>query len=153
MYDRFNRLTAEQLVQLPVFVFGTLRPGQGNDRTYEGVAWAEHDGTARLADHRLVSNGAFPYCIPAPGETTTGCLIVTDEKHWPHAREAMDALEGVPVHYDRVRCVVEVDGYRQVDAWYYVPTDWEGYAHLTPVPGNDWANHERRTSRWWQEFA
>lgn len=139
---RYNRgLRPEQLEQLPIFVFGTLRPGCGNDHVYRGLAVSNLDGLATLADHRLVSNGAFPYCIPAEGETTTGALIITTAGMWPEAMAAMDLLEGVPMHYDRVECTVTTpDG--DIRAWYYLPDHWQNYAGLDRVPNNDWSDRE-----------
>ena len=132
---------------LPVFVFGTLRPGCGNDRRWHDIAVSACNGTAVLRDHRLVTNGSFPYCLPAEGEQTVGCLIVPRVGQTRAALESMDALEGVPVHYNRKRCTVEVPG-AIVQAWYYVPDDWESYSDLPAVPKNDWSHREQRHNPW-----
>ena len=145
--------------ELPVFVFGTLRPGYGNDRTWQGVAYAVHDGEATIADHRLVTNGGFPYCLPAEGETTTGCLIVPHTADYQDAMTYMDGLEGYPRHYNRQQIDVETP-IATVRAWYYIPDDWAYYENLRPVTGNDWANARGRRSEedygfarsgWWAE--
>lgn len=128
---------------LPFFVFGTLRPGYGNDRTWQGLAHDLHDDEVTLADHRLVSNGSFPYCIPAEGQTTTGTLIVPFAEKYMQAQHAMDMLEGFPRHYNRKSCAVTTpDGV--IMAWYYIPDDWQHYEGLRMVPGNNWRNARDR---------
>lgn len=133
---------ANDTLPLPFFVFGTLRPGYGNDRTWRGLAHDAYDDEATIADHRLVSNGGFPYCLPAEGETTTGTLIVPFPDCYETARIAMDSLEGFPRHYNRKTVAVTTpDGI--ITAWYYIPDDWEYYEGLRPVPGNNWRNAGR----------
>lgn len=122
---------------LPIFVYGTLRPGWGNSRTWAGIARPMHDGLVTVDGYRLVSNGAFPYAIPAEGETTTGCLIAPDADCYDMALARMDHLEGVPHHYRRISVGVEMPNALMV-AWLYTPADPEVYADLRSVPGNDW---------------
>ena len=56
-----STVTAKDVaLRLPIFVFGTLRPGNGNSAMWKGTAEAAHDNECSLADHRLVTNGAFP---------------------------------------------------------------------------------------------
>lgn len=133
---------------LPVFVFGTLRPGNGNARLWQHTGHAKHDDEAVIANHRLVSNGYFPYCIPSEGDTTTGTLIYpNDPTHtWRRMINDMDILEGVPVHYTRQMIGVHTpDG--EVTAWYYIPTDWHTYNGYEPVPFNNWTHRVRRSYR------
>ncbi len=132
---KIDQFPTEQ--QHPVFVFGTLRPGHGNSRTWQGVAHPAHDGEATIADHRLVTNGGFPYCLPAEGETTTGTLIVPFPENYELAMHYMDGLEGYPLHYNR-KTIEVTTPLGTVTAWYYIPDDWSYYANLAPVPGNDW---------------
>lgn len=129
---------AEATTPLPVFVFGTLRPGAGNHRTWTGLAEPRHDGHCWVEDHRLVSNGSFPYCIPAQGERSIGCLIVPYPEFYTEALGYMDALEGVPVHYTRQTVAVHTpEGV--ITAWYYIPEDCARYVNYRRVIDNDWA--------------
>lgn len=126
---------------LPVFVFGTLRPGYGNSVTWATLGSAVCDGTAYIDNHRLVSNGWFPYCIPADGQTTYGTLIVAYDDDFPDMIRRMDQLEGVPVHYMRRRIIVHTP-VGDTPAWYYLPDDWHTYQNMPPVDGNDWRNEK-----------
>lgn len=133
---------------LPVFVFGTLRPGNGNAVTWHDTGKARYDDEALLANHRLVTNGFFPYCLPSEGDTTVGTLIFPKNPTWAWRSmiAAMDMLEGVPAHYTRQMVTVHTpDG--SLPAWYYVPEHWEMYANLTPVPENNWTHRVRRSYR------
>lgn len=148
---------AEASTPLPVFVFGTLRPGAGNDRTWHGLAEPRHDGECWVDDHRLVSNGSFPYCLPSKGDRSIGCLIVPHPHLYAVAVRQMDMLEGVPHHYTRQTVAVTTpDGV--VMAWYYIPENWMAYADYRRVVNNDWSQGtEPRTddddgfsrSGWW----
>lgn len=134
---------ADTIDRLPVFVYGTLRPDFGNARILEGSAFAKYDGKSRIDNHRLVSNGGFPYCIPAEGSTTYGCLIVPFADEYDRVLRHMDALEGVPLHYTRETVAVTCpDGV--VMAWVYIPADPGHVAGLREVWNNDWTAHTRR---------
>lgn len=128
-----------------VFVYGTLRPTEPNAwlwKSHRGAAI--HDGEARLAGWRLIGNlGWFPYCVPGSvDDVTVGALIVRGEGcDWPRLVEALDWLEGVPWHYDRLKVNVETPT-GVVTAWVYTPSD---HTRATlderstgAVPGNDW---------------
>lgn len=133
---------AQDDLRLPVFVYGTLRPGCGNDRTWHGLATARHDGKCRVDDHRLVSNGAFPYMLPAEGFQSFGCLIVPLPEFYDEALRYMDSLEGVPMHYTRETVAVNTpDGI--VMAFTYIPARPDQYANYKSVVGNDWVRDQR----------
>lgn len=128
---------------LPTFVYGTLRPGHGNDRTWQDLAYAQFDGKCRVIGYRLVSNGAFPYALPAIMDQSFGCLIVPLPDRYEECMRRMDSLEGVPVHYTReTTAVLTPEG--AVMAYIYVPAHPETYAGYGEVFGNDWALHQRR---------
>jgi len=138
-------------MQFPTFVYGTLRPEQGNDHIWRSVAYASYDGKCRVLGYRLVSNGGFPYAIPATTEQTFGCLINPLPDEYEHVMRRMDALEGVPHHYTREQvAVITPDGI--VTAYIYIPVDPERYALMGEVFQNDWALHRRKahtgTDRW-----
>ena len=133
-------------IQMPVFVYGTLRPGHGNASLWSGLATARYDGHARVLGRRLVSNGGFPYMLHStPSEQVVGTLIFPDAAYYEQVLDRMDMLEGVPVHYIRdtiaVICGGGVDGSAIFAAWTYMPVDDSEYEHLTPVTDNDWSVH------------
>jgi gamma-glutamylcyclotransferase (GGCT)/AIG2-like uncharacterized protein YtfP len=106
----------------PIFVYGTLRPGYGNDWLWRGRAHAAFDGQARVLGHALVTQGWFPYMVPATAAETVGALIVPDPDQYDYVLHRMDRLEGVPVHYRRILISVAVP-HGIVTAWTYVPAD------------------------------
>jgi gamma-glutamylcyclotransferase (GGCT)/AIG2-like uncharacterized protein YtfP len=119
---------AAQSAQLPVFVYGTLRPGEANHcwLLAEVMAAAER---AVLPGHQLYGTGmAFPYVTPAtaPGRQVVGDLLTLDPDAYPEVLERLDALEGyrperpeAHSHYLRQKVTVLVaDQPRQ--AWVYL---------------------------------
>jgi gamma-glutamylcyclotransferase (GGCT)/AIG2-like uncharacterized protein YtfP len=130
-------------VNHPIFVYGTLRPGWGNARLWQGRAEPVLDGAVTVTGYRLTSNGGFPYAIPHPGAVTVGCLIVPDDAEYDRVLEQMDWLEGYPHHYDRVIVHAALpEGRGFVEAWLYTPSDPARPARLPAVPGNDWTAAE-----------
>ena len=128
----------------PVFVYGTLRPGWGNSRLWEGRGAAMHDGAATVTGFALVSGGAFPFAIPAADSVAVGALIYPDVDVYDEVLEALDRLEGYPRFYDRIMVVVDTPAGR-VKAWIYTPADHGRYDDMPPVPGNNWtAAHPER---------
>jgi gamma-glutamylcyclotransferase (GGCT)/AIG2-like uncharacterized protein YtfP len=126
----------------PFFVYGTLRPGYGNDRLWHGRAHDRHDGECYVTGFRLVGRG-FPYAIPAEGAEAVGALIVPDADHYEDVTRDLDRLEGVPTHYYRDLVVITTpEGYRV--AWMYIASgEWLGHDRLAvptdPAGRFDWA--------------
>jgi gamma-glutamylcyclotransferase (GGCT)/AIG2-like uncharacterized protein YtfP len=124
--------------RLPVFVYGTLRPGQPNYRVLAGSTIAEHPAT--LADHQLYIVG-LPYVTPADGATVIGTLMVLAPGSYPRVLETLDRLEGYRAdgeefsHYLRRPCQVTYTdgaGHQQiVTAWVYLAGP-HAAARLTP---------------------
>lgn len=118
---------------LPVFVYGTLRPGWGNAARWRGRGEAHYDGEAILYGYRLTTDGGFPYAKQATDDQIVGALIVPDPPCYDDCLMAMDALEGHPGWYLRTQAVAHTPtGY--VRCWVYT-NDYEG-EYL--VPDNDW---------------
>lgn len=133
----------------PIAVYGTLRPGFGNDRLWRERATAS-EGTGTVPGYRLVSNGGFPYAIPAePDQAAVVSLVWPNADEYDRVLASMDRLEGVPHHYTREEVLVLLSDGSGMVAWMYVPADPEHYEGLRPVPGNDWAQAER--FRWWED--
>jgi len=127
----------------PVFCYGTLRIECGNDRLWHGRAVSHHDGTAYVLGYALVTNGAFPYLVPATMSQTVGALIVPHDDDYDDVLEDMDGLEGVPVHYERIEVAV-LTPTGPTMAWTYVPAarTIERIAELPDVPTDEWGRHD-----------
>jgi gamma-glutamylcyclotransferase (GGCT)/AIG2-like uncharacterized protein YtfP len=110
--------------RLPVFVYGTLRPGEKNypvclaGRTVEEVA-ATAEGQLYF-----VADGGYPYVEPGPG-TVAGELIYLEPRHYAQTLRGLDALEEYDpdneshsVYLRRRTTVTLVDGSRTT-AWIY----------------------------------
>lgn len=124
--------------QLPVFVYGTLRPGCGN------FAWTLAGNTAAITPATL--DGAtmyrgpgFPYVAAGDG-VVVGDLIDITADRYDDVLATLDGLEGYRPghrggsHYDRVQCTVMTpDGPRQ--AWVYMVNQQLG---REPIPSGDW---------------
>lgn len=133
--------------RIPIFVYGTMRPEQGNTWPWDGRGEALHDGAATVRGYALVAHeyGYFPYAVREPGAVTVGALVVPYREDYDAVLADMDHLEGYPRHYDRVLCLVTTpDG--EEAAWIYTPVALR-HDHLHPVPGNDWATYRKEPTR------
>ncbi len=107
-----------------VFVYGTLRQGQGNHRL---LAAAQFLGVYRTDQHAprehfvLVDCGAFPALVPVADDApdVVGELYTVDDDELAR----LDALEGVPHLYERrmIDVVDDETGCRAVAWTYYQP--------------------------------
>lgn len=130
----------------PVFVYGSLRPGMGNARMWEGRGYRHLDATLSGLGLRY-THRSFPYGFLIDDEVTVGELILDVDAD---LLERLDWLEGHPSHYRRVPVLVDIDA-GQVEAWVYVGARRE-MDGMRPVPGNDWrefADTERREDDLW----
>src|SRR5438094_10472984 len=99
----------ESTDRLPVFVYGTLRPGQGNySRLLAGRIAAPVPAT--LPGHALYGRAlSFPYVVPAPGHTVVGDLVTPLADLYDGVLDDLDWLEGYRAgqpdasHYVRTR--------------------------------------------------
>lgn len=116
----------------PVFVYGTLRPGMSNNHCFRGADANHVDAT--ISGYELLTNGAYPYLVPAAGEAVAGSLVrgtlvFVDAADWDAVAASLDALEGTdprrPVHddnlYNRVLAEVVTGAGEPVTAWVYIP--------------------------------
>ena len=134
-------------LQAPYAVYGTLRSGEGNASLWRDRA--RSIGIGSVEGFRLVTNGGFPYALPAEGEVSVVEIIVPVMAEAEILRLYLDRLEGYPSFYDR-QVVEVVFGDQLVTAWMYVPNHAEDYARLPRVEGNDWveAMREEREEAW-----
>jgi gamma-glutamylcyclotransferase (GGCT)/AIG2-like uncharacterized protein YtfP len=110
--------------QFPVFVYGTLRPGEKNHPHY--LAGRTVDEVPATAEGQLffVADGGYPYVVPGPGRVS-GELIHLDPRHYEKTLQAIDALEEYnsgdeahSVYLRRRTTVILADGSRTA-AWIY----------------------------------
>jgi gamma-glutamylcyclotransferase (GGCT)/AIG2-like uncharacterized protein YtfP len=141
------------LDQLPFFVYGTLRRGQGNHHVIEADLEGARD--ARLAGHVLYGHG-LPYIAACgdPGSAVAGDLLLVAPARYERALRALDRLEGYdPPRYalyvrTRVRAAFRdgTDGaWQECDAWAYLGGDSFRYDPRLVIASGDWA--ARRAAR------
>jgi gamma-glutamylaminecyclotransferase len=120
-----------------VFVYGSLRQGQGNHRILLGANLVGVGQTVQRFHMRDL--GAFPGIVPAPD----GGAIVGEVYEVPPTTLArLDRLEGVPAFYRRERVTVDLADGRLVRAWVYVLPP-ESVADRPTIPGGDWVERGR----------
>ena len=101
---------------LPVFVYGTLRPGSWNHEQWLAPWLAAPCRAATLAGHVLHHYGGLPYVVPGEG-AVTGDVATLDPARLDAAMEKLDELEAVDIG-QLTRVVVTVDDGER--AWMYV---------------------------------
>ncbi len=139
-----------QAIQLPFFVYGTLRPGGVSYQRYLAGATCE-ETAALLGGAALFSPGPFPFLTTAAdlvsaGEAVRGDLIAVDPARYQATLVALDHLEGfVPGRatnlYERIALeVATADGARR--AWVYIAAERAlrliRQGRMRRVVGGDW---------------
>lgn len=129
--------------QLPFFVYGTLRPGCGNDRLWRGYETEMRFATLHNCALWFHASGRFPFATFGHGDTAHGDLLTIDPTHYDRVCTDLDYLEGFDrlnperSFYRRVEVVANLDDGSPVSAWLYLATRrLSDTAHR--VPGNDW---------------
>lgn len=147
---------------LPVFVYGTLRTGQGN------YAWAlagrtTHEQTATLPNAIMFDNGGFPFVVDydpdnanfTDGEfTVSGDLMWIDPAYYDEVMVNLDRLEGYTPGsrwnmYDRkVVTVTTADG-QQITANTYVAAQgsMDRVSRLPVIPDGNWLTRSNTRRR------
>ncbi|MGH9009408.1 MAG: gamma-glutamylcyclotransferase family protein [Acidimicrobiia bacterium] len=126
----------------PVFVYGTLRPGQANWERLLAAA-AERVVGGRLAGVVLLDCGHYPAAVERPGAGGAAGEVVWIQPHaWAATMAALDYLEGYdPADSDRlfdrvVRSVTTAEG--PVDCWVYLAGRMLAGSARPVVTGGDW---------------
>lgn len=106
----------EQAIGTLVFVYGTLKRGQGNHRYLRGQEFIG-TGVTDSDQFQMHHNGAFPMVTKSAdgGRRVTGELWRVDDK----GLRGVDALEGNGSFYRRERVPVTCDNYTG-EAWIYI---------------------------------
>ncbi len=135
--------------QLPFFVYGTLRPGQGNHRRFLGGRTTQ-EVPAVLHGHELFDIG-LPYVVGStPDAMVVGDLAFVLAEHYSDVLADLDRLEGYSRHrpgghYQRQALPVRYQGGDGDEAtalaWVYLagPAVRARLLGASPVPGGDWA--------------
>ena len=140
--------------QHSVFVYGTLRPRQGNyRRLLAGRTVRESPATAK--GHALYGIG-FPYAVPQPGGRIVGDLITIEPALYRDVLADLDALEGYHAHrpatshYIRTtRSIIATNPLPGGGTWETFHTAWiylAGPCTTTPttmprITDDDWLAH------------
>lgn len=128
--------------QRPVFVYGTLRPGQPNwERLL--ARRAQRVVTGRLPGVVLLDCGHYPAGVERPGAVAAiGEVVWIRPTVWSEVLAALDHLEGYdPADADRlydrvVRSVQTMEG--PVDCWVYLAGRMLNASARPVVTGGDW---------------
>ncbi|GGX86847.1 gamma-glutamylcyclotransferase family protein [Streptomyces hiroshimensis] len=131
--------------RLPVFVYGTLRPGQVNHRHYLGGRTVAAE-PARLRGAVLYEGPGYPYAVAEPDGEIRGELVFVEPGAYTAVLASLDELEGcgpggAGEMYVRVRRQVLPEGGGAVGAWVYLAADATARrlrAVGTRVAGGSW---------------
>lgn len=158
----------------PVFVYGTLRSNQGNDRIMDGAIAARSEDAQIEGVAVYGASWGFPYANEAsdPTSVARGDLVyLSEDADGDWARDRLDTLEGFnsdqfhDSHYRRVvRTVTYTDPQtgqpKQVEAWVYLAgkSSQERCTEEELIEGGDWVqaknDHQSGTPsrNWWDEL-
>jgi gamma-glutamylcyclotransferase (GGCT)/AIG2-like uncharacterized protein YtfP len=140
-------------MQLPFFVYGTLRPGGVSYQQYL-VGRTSAETRAVLRGAALFSPGPFPFLTTAPELATPtdvvrGDLIAVHPAFYPEILAALDRLEGFVAGrasnlYERVALEVETASGAQ-RAWVYLAAERAlrliRQGRMRRIPNGDWLEH------------
>lgn len=147
----------------PIFVYGTLRPGQINYPLIRSAV-AGHV-VARLDSHalRAAPTARYPYAIKDENDSITGDLLQLKPGTEAADLARLDILEGYDPrafllemsHYIRVRCTVTTTDESlagpagaSIEAWVYVAGPATLVSELPVVNDGDWTTRSRFDPRW-----
>jgi len=117
---------------IPIFVYGTLRLGEGNSHFLRNSVL--DNKLHKLSGHDMHEVcSSFPGIVEGSGDVY-GELAYVDES----TLQMLDMLEGVPDFYDRKE--VYLDGYIRAYA-YVLPIE---YSIRPKIHGGDWVKHRKR---------
>ncbi|MCA9969125.1 MAG: gamma-glutamylcyclotransferase, partial [Anaerolineales bacterium] len=142
---------------LPIFVYGTLLPGQPNAHL-----WQQPGATtqpAALPNARLYSMGYYPMLVETDDDALVhGALISLPRAAHAATLARLDALEGYDPDapdapgYRRVERRVRLANGRFTPAWLYAGQP-DLVAGQPPIPDGDWlayaAAHAAELAAWW----
>ncbi len=129
---------------LPIFVYGTLLPGQPNAFIWrDSIRDVEQ---AQIDDCCLYDLRQYPAMVNREGYTVHGRLVWVAEERFSHMIEDLDFFEGFDPqrlqesNFRRVKVQVSTHDGQLVKAWTYMGCE----QHVQGCPiieSGDWANH------------
>lgn len=128
-------------MQLPFFVYGTLRTGESNATLLRGAIARSRN--AQLSGAQMFDLGPYPMIIENDGEVW-GELIEIEAEKYAAILKSLDRLEGVDganpenlaAFYQRLRRLVCVEG-ESIEAWIYFGREASARRGCV-VAGGDW---------------
>jgi gamma-glutamylcyclotransferase (GGCT)/AIG2-like uncharacterized protein YtfP len=138
--------------QLPIFVYGTLRTGQGNYRRFlEGETIAEYPAT--LPNHKMYSLG-IAYITDSKTGCVVGDLMFLEPSTYQKVLANLDGLEGYREkdphsHYLRVKRTAQYTDktgrLQNVECWVYHGGEYalRRMKEENLVEGGDWLAHKK----------
>lgn len=136
MYGFRDRDSDLERLQVPYFVYGTLRPAFHNSGIWKALdARCEHDGAAWVPGFQMFGD-SIPFAVRShdPGHRVVGALIYPPDEEWAAERLRInfDNLEGHPTGYQRMTTIAHTpDG--RVHCWIYSPTAWHPGGNPEPT--------------------
>ncbi len=138
--------------QLPLFVYGTLLPGQPNYALLQGYVMAHEP--AWFENGRLYDMGYYPMMVEQPGCIVKGAVLTLHPRTYEQIINNLDSLEGYnPLNladsmYHRLPRVVKTANGRSLAVWVYLVQTHQ-VTGLEAIDSGDWAGHltERETRR------
>ncbi len=129
---------------LPLFVYGTLRPGLRNHARFL-AGRCERARPAVLAGTALHDGPGYPFAVPDPAHRVHGDLLAPRPEEYAGVLAALDRLEGCHPDgsglYIRIELPVTPAGGDPVSAWVYLAGPaWTARLRTTPalIPSGDW---------------
>lgn len=152
MSFRAERPRQKRALQLPIFVYGTLRRGQANYFLLRGYTLKEIP--ASVTGMALYSLHKFPMIVEAEPESIVyGDLIVIHPGVYSRILADLDRLEGYDPAtdsglYRRIKRRIMLNPSAEAWAWLYLG-NLETHSHLLPelIPDGDWAQFQRNRAR------
>ncbi|MCB0044447.1 MAG: gamma-glutamylcyclotransferase [Caldilineaceae bacterium] len=124
--------------QPPLFVYGTLRPGQRAFPRYADAVLRTRPGI--LANAALYDAGRYPIAAPASDAAVRGEIVWLATADYAAVLQDLDEYEGD--EYARVIRTVRSAAGKAIDCWVYLGD--AAYAARYPrIPGDDWIRRNK----------
>ncbi|MCB9418866.1 MAG: gamma-glutamylcyclotransferase [Ardenticatenaceae bacterium] len=128
-------------LRLPIFVYGTLLPGQPNAFLWQGLETGVEN--AQLRNGRLYNMGGYPMLVETGVDSVQGQIITIAVDFYEVVLARMDFLEGYDplrpeaARYRRVVREVTLANGRSTTAWVYVG-QMAFVNGRVPIPDGNW---------------
>jgi gamma-glutamylcyclotransferase (GGCT)/AIG2-like uncharacterized protein YtfP len=129
---------------LPIFVYGTLMPGQPNDYLWQGCSQSVEG--AYISGCYLYDFGYYPVMIKGGGGRVVGQLIHLKKECYSQTIQVLDCLEGydsqhpTDSNFQRVRSEVSRPNGENLEAWAYFGV-LKNINNSPLIENGDWAKH------------